>query len=71
MTTSRIANREVLSNLCDKIQTVSGLMNGHVRRMFNLESFVEYVEVEDDDREESHCDRSEADDFFVQNDPRV
>ena len=47
--TSRIANKEVLSNLCDKIQSVSGLMNGHVRRMFNLEAFVEYVDVTDDE----------------------
>ena len=46
-----MANREVLSNLCDKIQSVSGLMNGHVRRMFNLECFVEVVEVEYDDEE--------------------
>lgn len=49
LSTSRIANREVLSNLCDKIQSVSGLMNGHVRRMFNLEAFVEVVEVDEDE----------------------
>jgi len=41
LSTNRIANREVLSSLCDKIKSVQGLMNGHVRRIFNLESFVE------------------------------
>ena len=35
--------------MCDKMERVSGLMNGHVRRMFNLEAFVEYVDVTDDD----------------------
>ena len=37
---SRKASNEVLSNLCDKIQSVSGLMNGHVRRIFSLQDFV-------------------------------
>ena len=41
---SRKASNEVLSNLCDKIQSVSGLMNGHVRRIFSLQDFVVLVE---------------------------
>ena len=43
LSTSRRANRDVLSNLCDKIQSVQGLMNGHVRNIFNLEDFVEPI----------------------------
>ena len=33
-------------------------MNGHVRRMFNLEAFVEVVEVEDDEDDQSLTERS-------------
>ena len=44
---SRKASHEVLSNLCDKIQSVSGLMNAHVRRMFSLQEFVEPVDDEE------------------------
>lgn len=58
LSTSRIANREVLSNLCEKIQSVSGLMNGNVRRMFNLEALVEVVDVTEDEDEESLSQKS-------------
>ena len=45
MSTNRRANKEVLSNLCDKIESVSGLMNANVRNIFSLQEFVEYVDV--------------------------
>lgn len=41
LSTNRKANRVVLSSLCDKIENVSGLMTGHVRRLFNLDELVE------------------------------
>ena len=58
LSTSRMANREVLSNLCDKIQSVSGLMNGHVRRMFNLEAFVEPI-YDDECSQSQYSDEEE------------
>ena len=53
--TTKIANKRVLSNLCDKIQTVSGLMNANVRRMFRLQSLIEPVD--------SDCSGGEGSDY--------
>ena len=50
---SRKASNEVLSNLCDKIQSVSGLMNGHVRRIFSLQDFVVPVNKQESGRNEN------------------
>ena len=52
MSTGRKASNEVLEGLCEKIQQVSGLLNGNVRKMFHLDCFVVrserdgFVEVE-------------------------
>jgi hypothetical protein len=52
MSTGRKASNEVLEGLCEKIQQVSGLLNGNVRKMFQLDCFVVrserdgFVEVE-------------------------
>ena len=57
---SRKASNEVLSNLCDKIQSVSGLMNGHVRRIFSLQDFVVPVEQKEGSEDDNEDDEQEV-----------
>ena len=44
--TNRKASYDVLSNLCDKIQQVSGLLNPRIIRTFSLECLVTEVDHE-------------------------
>ena len=53
LSTNRKANRVVLSCLCDKIENVSGLMTGHVRRLFNLDELMERVEEPSESSQDS------------------